>query len=843
MGDTSNSGATSAPSVQVPSNGNGGGASTSGIIDSMEQQVLTFTDTTEAVTTVIPHAEMTLNQHIVEGKSPLGQFLSRPVKIANYTWSTADDLDAFYNIQPFHLFFDNANIKYKLHNWAFMKCNLKVRIVYNASPFYFGTWMFSWLPMFGTNYEIDYVLNDDHTSRIPMSQLEKILICPQTHQAAEMTLPFLWHKDFISVRDNQDFKDLGTLMGRNLAPLASANAEAGEVTLSIYAWAENVVLYGSTSDLAVQGSDEYIDGPISKPATAIANAASMLGSIPIIGPFATATAIGASAVARIAKLFGYTNVPVIADQHAVQTRDIPFMSVVDTGFPTEKLTLDNKNELSIDSRLCGLDGKDELAIAHLAQKESYLTQFSWTNTDAEDDLLWNTAVRPQLFLSDADTQFHINMVPMCWLATMFSFWRGDIIFRLKMNCSAFHKGRLRVTFDPTGNASTTADTQMTCYTEILDVSPQSDVEIRIPYQQFVSWSKTKLATALTASDLKYGTAATNFHTDEYTNGTFSIRVQTALTAPIAAAEVQVLVFVRGAENLEFAAPSSNNYRQVIFGGDLQGSVQMITTDPHESSANPVQITLGERASPLSELYLSYMGENIVSLRPLLRRYAYLLGHKFGTVAADSSWIDIMQLYRHPPRFGYATDGMSAAASLLGGAQAKFNWCQPTPINTISPCFLGNRGAVNYIIVQEITGTSGQSITAFRSDVHTTIGFDFASTAVANTLGVKDKFLYTALLATSGGAAANNKLSKNLNISVPFYANKKFAPNSLEAGCTLAANEDIKPDGFRVELMGDGTNAYYTPLIKVFTAAGTDYDLIKFLYVPTMTVLTTLPTAL
>jgi hypothetical protein len=824
---------------QTTPNGNGGGASGGVMTDVVEQQVTSFVDASPTDVVDIPMSGSSLVEHVVEGKSPLGQFLSRPVKIANHTWSTSDDLDSYHNIQPFRLYFDNANIKYKLHNWAFIRCNLKIKIVFNASPFYYGTFMYSWLPMEGTNYVIDYVLNTDASSHIPLSQLSKVLICPQTHQSVEMTLPFVWPTDFLSVRNAQSFTDMGTLEGRNLALLQSANDAAGDVSLSIYAWAEDVVLYGATSSLAMQGGDEYGTGSVSRPATAIANWASYLGKVPFIGPYATATSIGANAIASIAKLFGYTNVPVIEDHKAVETRCTPFMSVVDTGYPIEKLTMDNKNELSIDPRLVGLSSLDELSIAHLAQKESYLTQFNWTSSNSEDDLLWNSAVRPQMYSSSGDTQFTINMVPMCWLATLFTYWRGDIIFRFKVNCSAFHKGRMRITFDPSGNASTTAATQMSCYTEIVDIAPSTDVEMRIPYQQYISWSKTKLATALTNSDHFYGTSGTNYHTDEYTNGTISVRCQTKLTSPIDESTIQVLVFVRGAENLEFSAPSSNNYRQVIFGGALQAGVEFDDDYDGSNTDPPTELTLGERASPLNELYLTYMGEQILSLRTLMRRISYTMEIPVAINTSTTSNTLAIQLYRIPPRFGFVANGLSTVQKLIPSGNASFNWIQPTPLNTISPCFLGNRGAVNYTVLLNNYATNSMPIAAFRSDVHTTIG----SSAASSTSGAGNiaKFSYTGKLATSGGGAANNKVDKTTNISMPYYSAKKFAPNSLTAGTTLSYNENILSDGLRFEL-DIPTTSNSTFLFKFYTGAGTDFNLVNFLYVPTMTVLTTLPTA-
>ena len=70
----------------------------------------------------------------------LETFLSRPVRIATINWAEADTIGVKTSISPWNLFFNNTQIKYKLNNFAFIRCNLKVKVIVNASPFYYG-WM------------------------------------------------------------------------------------------------------------------------------------------------------------------------------------------------------------------------------------------------------------------------------------------------------------------------------------------------------------------------------------------------------------------------------------------------------------------------------------------------------------------------------------------------------------------------------------------------------------------------------------------------------------------------------------------------------------------------------
>ena len=134
---------------------------------------------------------------------------------------------------------------------------------------------------------------------------------------------------------------------------------------------EDVELSGTTCALALQ-SDEYGQGPVSRPAHAIANAAESLSTVPVIGPYALATSYGMRALGKIASIFGFTNTPVVDNYSPMAPMTAPALASSEVGFPIEKLALDPKTELSIDPRIAGCDPEDPLVISKFVQRESYL---------------------------------------------------------------------------------------------------------------------------------------------------------------------------------------------------------------------------------------------------------------------------------------------------------------------------------------------------------------------------------------------------------------------------------------------------------------------------------------
>jgi hypothetical protein len=783
----------------------------------------------------------------------LADFLSRPVLINSIAWQETDVVTHTTSIRPWYNFFNDTRIKYKLNNWAFIKCNLKIKVVFNASPFYYGAAMMVYqpLPAFKPNN-----IYDDSTlnTMIPYSQMKRAMIYPQHAEGIEMTLPFFLPTNFLHVSTAQEFTDMGLLKFVIMSQLQSANGTTGTgIGVNIYAWAENVVLSGPTVGLSMQDGvmqdgDEYGNGPISRPASAIASVAARLGDVPVIGKFATATSIGASAVSSIAKLFGFTNVPNIANQHGVQQRPLPPIATTEICYPFEKLTVDSKNELTIDHRSVGLPPMDEMCISNLVQRESYLTQFNWTTSNSTNDLLWNTAVTPQLYAATGDSNFYLYMPPMCWLSTMFHQWRGDVIFRFRVVCSQYHKGRLRISFDPDGyageNIASDAVSATVVMTEILDLSEKLDIEMRIPYQQFLAWCGTKVSTDLTQSATPYGTAATFRHVRGSTNGSLTIRVLNTLSAPVASSTISVLVFVRGAENMEFANPISyglkNMTSRVMQDGELE----------NKGESDQTSIVAGKLEGPMDHLYLTYMGERISSMRTLLRRQNLITTVYPNPTTTNHELAQLtVTMNRLPCDGGYGAHALDTAYGTLDPIHAyRFDWVHGNFLSYFYPAFIGNRGSVNWTVTPDVgNGSSNlKLLTAARAP--TNAGVDVAYTAsYKGSRSVNSGWYQNVMYDSGAGAVISSPTTSNgLSLQMPFYAPYKFAPCDpdyvdYQIGKSYAVNDYWATSA----IIGEPAPYVLASDLKFhfYAGIGTDFDLLYFLCVPTYGVLAGTPSAI
>ena len=128
---------------------------------------------------------------------------------------------------------------------------------------------------------------------IPFSQQPGYFMTPAANAGGEMTCPFILHKNWLDITNATEVQNMATVRLVMYYPLSLAvTGGTTAVTLQTYAWITDLELMASTSKLSLQG-DECVEGPISGPATAVANVASQLTTVPIIGRFARATQIGA----------------------------------------------------------------------------------------------------------------------------------------------------------------------------------------------------------------------------------------------------------------------------------------------------------------------------------------------------------------------------------------------------------------------------------------------------------------------------------------------------------------------------------------------------------------------
>lgn len=779
----------------------------------------------------------------------LGKFLERPVLIATEQWAEGTSFTA--SRLPWLDVLGNQVMRRKLENFFLMRANLNIKVVVNASPFYYGAVLVSYtpLPFFAQDTAGDPL--------VPLSQRPHFYIYPQTSQGGEMKIPFLYYKEWLDITTNADLTAMGVLNFNAITPLRNANNAVGQnVTIKTYAWFSEVELDGTTEKLVLQSGkapmkDEYSkEGAISKPASAIARASGSLSDLPVVGPFMTATSVAANAVANVASLFGFTDVPVVADVHSFKNTPFPQMATTDVGVQFEKLSLDAKNELTIDPKVCGVDASDEMQISSIVQRESYLTTFPWASSDASDKHLFTMRVAPTIRRVTATTgSSRINFTPMGYLAEAFTLWRGDIKVRLKFICSQYHRGRVLVTWDPVGSPSSTVDTATEVYSQIVDLAESTDVEFNIPYIQPQAYIRTD-----TPNPAAQGFSTTAFTTNnDLSNGNLSIFVLNELTSPSVTADIDVAVFIRGGDNMEFANPRDINPLYSPY------TIQSGSTPMDKSSSICYDIKKdeqnigGKKSVTDSNLNLVYNGESVVSLRQMIRRSNYYSYTPFSMPITANAELVLNEviLPRLPLYPGYDTSGIQLARNNAGTANVAYNWVNWSYLSWFSLMYVGVRGSVNYMVNKESSRNTDtvfieRSVNPDRGSIPTFNTFVVSTTA--NTTDDMARLMSVFRQSgESGLAVTNQQTQSSLLASVPYYSRYKFSYTNPLFRTDGTSIEDSDRDsiivGTTVHISQAQKGAYTMyQAYDLFISAGTDMSFVFFLSAPTMTLYDATPGA-
>jgi len=815
-----------------------------------KKSIVTFVDSNTATAVgsiagnhVFSSKDMTLDTSISD-------FFSRPVRISSFTWLESAPEGTISLITPWRAWAQNQYVANKLNNYSWFRGDLKIKIQLTASPFYYGMMKIVSQPL--QFFTPSTIVADSGTRYfIPTSTRPHLTIVPGQTSSYEMTIPFIWPANWLNVQSSTEFRDLGQIEYIIWSRLRSANGVSGAgISIVTYCWVDNIELSGASVGYAAQ-SDEYGDGPISKPASAIASAAGALVDIPIIGPFATATQIGARAVSSIARIFGFTNVPVIADTQPVRNEQFPKLASADIGYPIEKFTTDPKCELSVDPRIVGLpSGEDELTILSLVKRESWLTKATWTTSSSVDTILFQTRVNPIMYdiqAVAAPAASKLYMTPMAYVSNCFDHWRGTIIFRFHIVASKYHKGRLLVAFDPSGYASqnigSSTATSGVVHTAIIDIGETQDVEFHVPFQQATQF--LTLRPGLTSANVNWSTSSTaNWNYDAlYDNGFLVVRVLNLLTAPELTSTVDIQVYVRAGEDLELANPTEIDPTK-----SLSYYAQQSEEFTEDSEGDP--FPLGPTGTPDDRQYLVHYGERILSMRQLLRRYDLHTMEIFNpSVAAGSLSTLRKKVFKMPMSPGYCDFGYGLAKGLVTTATSyPYNWCAMTLLAYLSPAFLVYRGSTNWTFnLNSQTKVMG-TFRAVRDNIGATgtyasIAVDVSTVGTTSLGSSFSKVITTRPSGRAGSSLINANTQSGLNVQLPNMSPFKFC-STHTAYANFGQTKDASLlDSLIVEAdWGNSVTANEAQQVYTYVAAGTDFNLHYFLNVPTFYVYSGIPLA-
>lgn len=767
----------------------------------------------------------------------LSNFFSRPIKITSGTWAVGGGIDNYFN--PWALYFTNPRVENRITNYSLLRANLHVKIVVNGNGFYYGRAMASYYPFPLT----DTLSTTTNTADlVTASQRPKIMLDPTTSSGGEMLIPFHSYENNAEVQSGE-IAVLGNLWIRSINSLKHANGATDPITYSVFAWAEDVELSVLTSmdvtALTPQSGDETdvanMKGIVSGPATAVSKVAAAMSAIPPIAPFATATSTAAAVVAGIASSMGYCKPAVTKAPEPYRPTPISTLALTNVPDVTNKLTVDHKQELTIDPIIAGYGEGDLLSIKSIAQRESFLVSFPWAVGTSAETSLSNFRVDPVMWREDSSA--YIFTAPAA-ASLPFKYWSGTLNYRFQFVCSAFHKGRVKIVFDPNQIDGTEYNTN---YMRVVDLAEEQDVTVSVGMSQMTTLREHMLPGTDVVGSAYSITSALLTKSNLKGNGIVGVYVINELTTPdsVANNDISVNVYVSAGDDFEVFVPD-DYFQQFVFKPQMGVESEMTgstlgakitpdgvnTDEPNKPIAQQsTNLAVDSYAHPKTNLV--YTGESITSFRTMLKRY-----NRWMAIAPNDDLATeiVLKLNNFP-----LLRGNVAGAVHTTGALASYTYCNTVLLHWVTYMFSGWRGSLRYKLLPRVT--LGEQVWQVSRRSNDGLGGYSLSVGAPNSLATQaeaaQQAVYEAgdiqreMSGVEGIAYTNSSVNPVLEWEVPFYSQYRYVPGKIQ-NHTVAS--DFTEHFTVYGTVTTGNTAAYS---DIYVAAGEDFQTYIFSGLPRM----------
>lgn len=459
-------------------------------------------------------------------------FLGKPYRVTTVAWPSTAVVNTnlwtvthSFNIPSLATAWLN-----KLKGFQGLRATLCLRAVINTTPFSAGRLRLAYYPC-GEKNQRKATIHTSHA--VPFSQLPGINISAN-ETTGELKIPYIAPTQYYNMTENG--YSWGSLYLNVVAPYRTDAGNPQSVNVTIWAWMEDVQLFGQTHDgIVTQSASIKRPPPSEKESTPLAGffsnsakALTSLSSIPGLGAYLGTPIWATNALSGIAASLGWSkpNKAMVFTRNAIGST----MNMANT----DGERVGNSLSLFSDAKLAPIDScsiykEDELSINFIKKQWSFYKTFTFTTSNVNGDLLFEDFPFPLNYkISVSGTENYY--APIAYLGTHFSLYRGGFEYEVHFLKTRFHRGMVQITFQPgpAVNADLTMSTYL--YREIVDLEANNVVRFTVPYINGYEYLTT---------DVNCG------------------RVQIKVINPLQATEtvsttIDCVVYVRGHDSLQFA---------------------------------------------------------------------------------------------------------------------------------------------------------------------------------------------------------------------------------------------------------------------------------------------------
>jgi hypothetical protein len=420
------------------------------------------------------------------------------------------------------------------------------------------------------------------------------------------------------------------------------------------------------------------------------------------------------------------------------------------------------------------------------------------------------------------------MTACAFAAVPFVYWTGGMKFRFQIAASAFHKGRIKIVYEPNSIATNEYNTN---YTKIIDIAETQDFTMEVGLGQ----DRTLLTHAdPCATGELYATTALPQAT--HGNGVLSVYVVNTLTSPSSdEANIFVNTFVSMCDDFEVFVPTDNFQKWVPYQSyEAQSGPEMVPdaigTDEPDAPQQMESIDIGPTTSNNYQINAVFTGEAVTSFRQLIKRYTIWRADGFRDSGGSGTNINGYNRAGYPFYRGADLAGVDATTT------GPYNYVNTLMLHWIVLAHQGYRGSVRYKNFFRNMGGSTASNNTVRVTRLNKLATPYGK-ALGNLpqgqVGAVRSVVYAAtsspsVIRTGATGCLYNDLGFNSTVEYewPFYSQNRFVPGKR----SNYVSQEYEPGGYNIQYTGNATT---TTIMETHVAAGEDFQVYFWTGLPKM----------
>lgn len=503
------------------------------------------------------------------GEADISRWLERPVRIATMAVTGAATTGS---INAFGLWRNIATIKEKLNRYNLIRGTLCVRFVVNGNPYQYGSILGFMRPRsLPDSSSFDWSGNavalqlppTDPNGMSQIYQLPHVVIDPAASSSYELRCPIISPTGWLQLFRVYGYdpcqagyfcSSLGNTSSGGVLP----------VTMQVWAWLEQSELTQPTLQASSGKVELRPEGVVQTTSTAVANAASLFRGFPSVGAFATTLEILARTTASAAKALGLSRPTAVDSVLQVSRQTAAYAFSTGGRFFGYRIGTDPLGGVAITADAAGYGADDDMHYRCFTDRWGYLGTATFATTNVLGDRLAAFVVQPcQTPYMTVAAARRPHPTPLGYLSVIHEYWGGGMVLKFRFYASPFHRGTVRLVYDPAATSAVEISTLPTnvLMSKVVDISGITEVEFRVPWSKPELFMTTKLLSK--AGNTDPDTVLNDFPecvpslTSIYggvNNGRLWVVVETPLTCNGVVAPVRFDVLVKGDEDFRLGRP-------------------------------------------------------------------------------------------------------------------------------------------------------------------------------------------------------------------------------------------------------------------------------------------------